>query len=374
MTRTDAALFIDPIHRRYEGDRIFDLASGAGAGDDLNAPWIHARDRLVRAGVRVHTADLLLDGRVDPAAQSVYVSFGPLHRSRALIERHGVRPAAFFALECPIVEPKLYLALGRASRLFETVYSFTDGENLLPFLPSPLPLEQFHLPNAYDRVHEDAWSRRERGFLVMINANKVPRLHVRELYSERLLAIEYFNRNREIDLYGIGWDVPPYQMGATRVPATVRRVTRAVRHRWESFHPPPDPLRAAARAAWKGAVDSKAEVLSRYTFAICFENMVLERWITEKIFDCFFAGTVPVYLGAPDITDWVPEECFIDMRRFRGYAELRAFLKELSPADVDAYREAARDYLASDAFAPFSKEAFGDLLAGIVSRATGVAA
>ena len=47
--------------------------------------------------------------------------------------------------------------------------------------------------------------------------------------------------------------------------------------------------------------------------------MVLERWITEKIFDCFYAGTIPVYLGAPDVARWLPPECFIDMRRFGGY-------------------------------------------------------
>jgi alpha(1,3/1,4) fucosyltransferase len=374
MTRQGAALFIDPIHPRYEGDRLFDLAAGAGAGDDINAPWIHVRERLSAGGVAVHTADLLQRREVEPAAQNVYVSFGPLHRVGELVAKHGVAPSGFFALECPIVEPKLYLALEDASRVFDTMFSFTDGPSLRPFVTAPLEFEQFHLPNAYGRVHEDVWGRRDRGFLVMINANKLPRIHVRELYSERLLAVEYFNRRGEIDLYGVGWDVPPYQMGASRVPATVERMKRAAKIRWERSHPPVDPLRVAARAAWRGAVPSKADVLSRYTFAICFENMVLERWITEKIFDCFFAGTIPVYLGAPDITRWVPEQCFIDMRRFNGYPELRAYLDDLSPSEIEGFREAARDYLASDAFVPFSKEAFGDVLAGVVHRATGVAA
>ena len=30
----------------------------------------------------------------------------------------------------------------------------------------------------------------DRGFLAMINANKLPRIYVRELYSERLLAVD----------------------------------------------------------------------------------------------------------------------------------------------------------------------------------------
>ena len=56
------------------------------------------------------------------------------------------------------------------------------------------------------------------------------------------------------------------------------------------------------RASWRGPARSKSETLGRYTFALCFENMVLKGWITEKIFDCFYSGTVPIYLGAPDLS------------------------------------------------------------------------
>jgi hypothetical protein len=61
--------------------------------------------------------------------------------------------------------------------------------------------------------------------------------------------------------------------------------------------------------------------------------MMLDGWITEKIFDCFYSGTIPVYLGAPDIDDWIRADCFVDMRGFSDFAELRAFLKQLSPAE-----------------------------------------
>src|SRR5262249_61143628 len=105
--------------------------------------------------------------------------------------------------------------------------------------------------------------------------------------------------------------------------------------------------------ASRGAAKSKSETMSQYRFALCFENSTLRGWMTEKLFDCFFVGTVPVYWGAPDVLDWVPQECFIDMRNFKDFAELRAFLHALKPADEQGYREAARDYLASDRFDPF---------------------
>ena len=320
----------------------------------------------------VHTVDLLERGAVQPAARNLYMSFGPRRRDERLVARFELVRSAFFALECPIVDPQLYRDLSVLSRSFNTVHSFSTEASLRPFLRGPVRLEQFHLPNAYEQVHEEQWRRDGRGFLTMINANKLPRLRLHELYTERLRAVEYFNRYGEIDLYGFGWEGPAYRVTATRIPARARAIAHHARRARERLRPPSDPLRVAARAAWRGPVASKADVLGGYTFAICFENMVLEGWITEKIFDCFFSGTVPVYLGAPDITRWVPSDCFIDMRRFRDYEELRDHLKQLNPDEIDAYRQAARAYLQSDAFTPFSKQAFAERLAGIVSRDGGV--
>jgi alpha(1,3/1,4) fucosyltransferase len=372
--RSEVALFIDPPNRGHGGDRLFAPGNGPDARDDVNAPWVHLRRRLGSSGVRVHTVDLLESGAVEPARQNLYVSFGPRHRRQRLVSRFGLVRSGFFALECPIVDPRLYLDLSTLSDSFKTVYSFSTEASLRPFLRAPVRLEQFHLPNAHDRVHDDQWRNGERRFLTMINANKLPQLTLHELYTERLRAVEYFNGHGEIDLYGIGWEGPAYRVTTTRTPGRVRAVAHHARSRWERMRPPSDPLRVAARAAWRGPVASKADVLSRYTYAICFENMVLEGWITEKIFDCFFSGTIPVYLGAPDVVRWIPPECFVDMRRFNGYAELREYLKHLGPDQIDGYRQAARDYLRSDAFSPFTKEAFAERLAGIVSRDSGVEA
>ena len=83
-------------------------------------------------------------------------------------------------------------------------------------------------------------------------------------------------------------------------------------------------------------------------------------YITEKLFDCFFVGTIPIYLGAPDIEQYVPEDCFIDMRDFNTYEALYEHLSNLCEADIASYREAAREYLSSERYQPFTKEAFAN--------------
>jgi hypothetical protein len=246
------------------------------------------------------------------------------------------------------------------------MYSFSGDDALRPFLRGPVSFRPFRYPYPFEDVHEEAWARRDRGFLVMINGNKVPPLKTQELYSERLRALAYFGAHGEIDLYGVGWHGPAYRIGTTKVPKAVQRLQYKAEAVLDRLRP--DPALVAARRVYKGAVPVKAETLSGYAFAICFENQILEGWVTEKIFDCLVAGTVPVYLGAPDIERWVAPECFVDMRRFSGYDELREFLHDLSPSDIDAYREAAREYFRSEQYRPFTKHAFAEIFGQIVSE------
>jgi len=365
----DVTLFIDPVSHHFQQDALFDLNSARLSGDNILAPYVSLREWFGARGIRVHTADRLLRGE-GCGRRNIYVSMGIRDHYRILERRHDVVLSAFFALECPIVEPGLYLELSTIRRRFKRVFSFSDGESLKPFLRGPLDAEKFYIPQSFESVHEEIWRREDRGFLVMINANKLPRVDWQELYTERLRAVEYFSRTGEIDLYGVGWDGPPYRVGRTWMPASLQRICRRGLHCWQRLHP--DPLLEAARRVYRGPAVSKAETLGRYTFALCFENMILKGWVTEKIFDCFFAGTIPIYWGAPDIETYVPEGCFIDMRRFGSYQELRSYLHSLSRKDIRGYKEQAREYLKSPQFRPFTKEAFVALFARIVGEDTGI--
>jgi len=48
----------------------------------------------------------------------------------------------------------------------------------------------------------------------------------------------------------------------------------------------------------------KEEGLADYMFSVAIENDVYESCFTEKILDCFATGTIPIYLGPPDIGDF----------------------------------------------------------------------
>ncbi|MGI9146824.1 MAG: glycosyltransferase family 10 domain-containing protein [Chloroflexota bacterium] len=371
MSPKRVALYIDPPSHHFRNDRLFQVDDWRPNGDRMNAPYAHLRSLLSQYGVATHTGDLMPPESAVDGTTKVFVSMGTLSNYHAVGRRQDTILSAFFAMECPIIEPSIFRALPEVQRHFRHVLSWSDGPALQEFTGGELlGCEPFRWPQGFDDVHP-VWSRTaDRKFLVMINSNKLPQLYRRELYTERLRAVEFFEPFGEIDLFGPGWDQPSNRVGSTWIPYTGRLLLRKVAAGWQRLRPNPRLL--AARRVWRGLARSKAETLGGYTYALCFENMIMKGWITEKIFDCLFAGTVPIYWGAPEIAEVIPPECFIDMRNFAGYADLRRFLKALGPMDVQRYREHGRDFVHSAAFRPFSMDAFAQIFCQLIEQDAGI--
>ncbi len=117
-------------------------------------------------------------------------------------------------------------------------------------------------------------------------------------------------------------------------------------------------MRRASCGEIAAGIHAKRAVLSRYRFAICFENTVFPGYLTEKLFDCLLAGCIPIYWGDPAVSEQIPPACYIDYRRFGDLAELERYLQQLGPGEVGDYLVAAADFLASAAYTPFLADTF----------------
>jgi hypothetical protein len=72
---------------------------------------------------------------------------------------------------------------------------------------------------------------------------------------------------------------------------------------------------------------SKIQTIPRYKFTLAFENSFGPDYVTEKFFQPLASGSVPVYLGAPNIEDFAPgEHCFINVADFPEPKALAAYL------------------------------------------------
>jgi len=359
-------IYIDPFSAKMLGDRFFEPGTGR-YHSSLPGCLAFMKDTFEAQGVRVHTVDRI-PGPTDSDAY-LYVSFGNHGNYLRLLHRPDVILSAFIIMESPVVEPRMYLDLARAKRHFKRIFSYIDQADLTQFVGTAVDCIPLRCPIGFRGVDLPLWSRSDRGFLVMVNMNKLPRLSRSELYTERLRAIEFFSRTNDIDLYGVDWDKASRRMGRSRVPG-LRRAQIAINDWVDIIRP--HPLLVAARKVYKGELETKWETLARYDFALCFESTRIKGWLTEKLFECLRVGTIPIYWGATDIEQLVPPDCFIDMRRFTDYSELLAYLKALDRETVRRYREAGRAFLESKAFDPFSKERFAGIFKDLLEQDAGV--
>ena len=83
---------------------------------------------------------------------------------------------------------------------------------------------------------------------------------------------------------------------------------------------------------------SKLEAIAGYRFTLAFENSRDEDYVTEKFFDPLWVGSVPVYLGAPNVEEFAPgDRCFINVADYPDPHALATYLLGLA-RDEAAYR------------------------------------
>lgn len=170
----------------------------------------------------------------------------------------------------------------------------------------------------------------KKRFLSAITSGKLIK-HKNGLHAERFRAFDFFSGKAEgMDLYGVGWE---------------KRNLPFV------------------KASYRGRCASKRDVLKNYKFSICFENAKgYPGLITEKIFDCFAAGTVPVYYGPPNVQNYLPDSCYIDFCRFTDYEELYRFLVKMTEAEYQSYLDAAKAFVDSKEYYEFTSKKFAEIV------------
>lgn len=174
----------------------------------------------------------------------------------------------------------------------------------------------------------------QRKLCCLINGNKSSS-HPESLYQKRLNDILFFEaiHPNEFDFYGVGWPKDKYK----------------TYHGWIHDY-------------------AKKEYLGKYKFCLCYENMRAPGLVTEKIFHCFEAGCVPIYLGAHNISKFVPENCFVDRTKFKDMAQLYQFISNVSKTEFDNYLSNIKKYLNSNQPYEFTEQRFTEYIVdGILS-------
>jgi hypothetical protein len=96
-----------------------------------------------------------------------------------------------------------------------------------------------------------------------------------------------------------------------------------------------------SRGGYFVATDGERRFLAaRHRFIFAFENARDIDYVTEKFFDPLHFGSVPVYLGAPNIEDFAPgDHCYINASDFASAKELAEFLTSMTDEEYERYHE-----------------------------------
>ncbi len=323
-------VFIDPSYSVFDADGLFDLTNPVLNRDGQLLPFHRLRECLASKGINVRTADYLFEenGQCD-AKQCDYYSLGLLDNFERVLSDRRARMAAFVIMEPPVVVPSLYKLLPRLTAIFDKVYVHnTTGDGYSLEGVDRNKLHKLFWPIPHDDVLQPYWKNSNRmKRVVVINGSHNPASRIREQYSLRIRTMSELSKLGVVDLFGTGWD------------------------RWwsrEAMWLPYWKNRRALMAIYKGKCASKFEVLQNYEFCLCFENMRMDGYITEKIFDCLYAGTIPLYMGAPDILNYIPEDVFVDCRNYSTWIEMWQDIASMPSDKIDNMRKAGRNFLKSE--------------------------
>lgn len=322
-------VFIDPSYPAYENNKLFDLSDKALNRDDTLLPYVKLKKDLAERSIELMTYDFAKKYSKDELKGDGYISLGNIREKKELAAT-GLRLIGFYVMESPLIDAKLYNKLPEISHSFEQVFVHnTVGDCYSLEGVDQSRLEKIYIPQPYEHVIEKFWSAKERQnkIVAIVGQHKPVRLLSKELYSLRIKWIVGLNKYIGVDLFGGGWD---------------RIVSRA--SLWLPFLL--NYLRL--QKVYKGRCGSKLEVMANYDFALCFENLNMNGYLTEKIFDCFYSGAIPIYRGGDDIQTRIPRDCFIDLRNFKSPKELSKFLLDMTDAEKINYRQSAKKFLTSE--------------------------
>ncbi|HSV43878.1 MAG TPA: glycosyltransferase family 10, partial [Candidatus Bathyarchaeia archaeon] len=309
------------VHKSCWKNKFFDLSDWKINLNNCNYAGDLLRKKLREQGVDLATPD------INPPQEAEFILF--YDRPKVNVSRLKGRKYLLM-LESSLIRPDNWSGHEDYDKIFTWDDNLVDGKRYIKFNYSlgPFPAgEKFR------------WE--EKKLCTMVCSNKF-KAHPQELYTERLNAIRWFEQFHpdEFDFYGSGWD-------RKRFKGILRPFNRC---------PPVGRLMADAHPCYRGRA-KRLDILSRYKFAFSYENIRGARgYITEKIIACFLAGCIPIYWGAPNIDQYIPEPLFIDRGRFASYEQLYDFLKKMPAQEHQSRLEAIDQFLKSDRFYPFTPE------------------
>lgn len=210
----------------------------------------------------------------------------------------GAKKKVLFISEPRVVWPVPYIPFVR--RLFD-----------LKILRGRMPVSEETKP---DFISTDfhSWVRFPEGRVILPKRERVDRIALVNAHKFSFVKGQLYSLRREcgeqidkLDLYGKDWTLPPSRRFSSALKAFVLAVATM---QPLSVRQKPMMLRGVP-SSYKGALEDKRGTLATYKLCLVIENS--QEILTEKIWDAWFSGCIPIFVG-PDLRAWgVPDNLYV---------------------------------------------------------------
>ena len=77
------------------------------------------------------------------------------------------------------------------------------------------------------------------------------------------------------------------------------------------------------------------QLIVQYKFSLCFENSSSYNYLTEKLLNAYTCGSIPIYWGCPNVSDYINMECMVYLKPDHTDDDVRKLIQEITELDND---------------------------------------
>lgn len=342
----------------------------------LGSAWVTSLyERQAAMGIEVASGDVAL-----LRVKSGQWHAGDVHVVQEMDARHGIElcqlgavPSVIAMLESPLVAYRSVDRLARSrisfahcigpGAIFEQVPALRQSRHWRLYFPS-------YWRNQL--VEPKPWLQRKHAVLVAANKywreRKWPRVHSTK---DALRVLRHGLRKRLSPTYQSCWRLQLHDARLDLLQVLgLRGKVEVFGRGWEDTGNLPScqaARLAKIRSVFQGECDDKHELLSRYKFTIAYENTAYPGYVTEKVIDAIVAGSVPVYMGAPDIAEQLPAEAFIDAKSLNSPEAISARMDQMTEREALSMIDAGQEFLRSSQGQRYTYEGFSEWVVSLAS-------
>lgn len=214
---------------------------------------------------------------------------------------------------------------------------------------------KYNIPHAWQKI-ENNLKKREKN-IIMICSNKFLDHNTNNNgYNKRLEIINFFENKKNFKFFGYDWQFYPATKNKFLF-ILQKKISKILKTNF------------FIKKNYCGEIKSKKKILKKYLFNICVENIYNEKdYITEKIFDSFFCGCIPIYLGASNILNYIPKNTFINMNDFKNLDEMLTYINNLNDNDIKDYLTNIKLFLKDIKSKKFSPDHFANYFSNLIIK------